>query len=184
MKNALEKICTKFVEAQKGESLTAKQFRKVLKKGVTLDLALERWMRGEDEVRSFGATKGTDVKDNQQRKRSGAQRKIKGSHAYLRDCLEIGVYMCLNASLGHCSLEQPRGFQVRFVFAQKMSSLSFWNHLWAPVQFSESVRSHQSHSGVWENVSHKNQSDNKLRNWDTTQRPPNKLLSGSYYIQE
>lgn len=33
MKNALEKTCTKFVEAQRGELLTAKQFRKVLKKG-------------------------------------------------------------------------------------------------------------------------------------------------------
>ena len=157
---------------------------KFSKKEVTLDLALERWMIGEDEVRSFQATKGTDVKDNWQMKRSGAQRKIKGSHVYLRECLDIGVYMFLTASLGRCSLEQPRGFQVRFVFAQKMSSLSFWNHLWAPVQFSESVHSHQSHSGVWGNVSHKNQLDHKLRNWDTTQRPPNKLLSGSYYIQE
>lgn len=31
MKNAFEKICTKFVEAERG--VTAKQFRKVLKKG-------------------------------------------------------------------------------------------------------------------------------------------------------
>ena len=151
---------------------------------MTLDLALERWMRGEDEVRSFQAIKGTDITDNWQMRRSGAQRKTKGSHVYLRESLEVGVYMFLTASLRSWSLEQPRGFQVRFVFAQKMSSLSLWNHLWAPVQFSESVCSHQSHSGVWGNVSHKNQSDNKLRNWDTTQRPPNKLLSGSYYIQE
>ena len=33
MKNVLQKICTKFVDAQRGESSTAKQFRKVLKKG-------------------------------------------------------------------------------------------------------------------------------------------------------
>ena len=112
-----------------------------------------------------------------------AQRKIRGSHVYLRECLEIGVYVFLTASLRSWRLEQPRGFQVRSVFAQKMSSLSFWNHLWAPVQFYESVCSHKAILEFAEMLATKI-SLNKLRNWDTTQRPPNKLLSGSCCSQE
>lgn len=159
---------------------------KFSKKEVTLDLALEGCMRVEGEVRSFQAINGTDVKDSWDRWKAWCSEKIKEFHVYLRECLEIGLCRFLNASLQSWTLKQTKSFQVRSVFAWETSSLSFWNHFLAPVQFPESVCNHQIHAGVWEKVGHRNQSDsiNWLRNWDTTQRWPNKLLSGSYYIQE